>query len=377
MEAVYSGYSVSDSGDTLVVRQSSLVDHPGLLLGHVVASPYLSTAQLHLMYVMEVFSLPYQVCSPRDQVCSAPDKVSIMLTSVADIKILWDTNRITGAFVWNPVKDHMLGTGGFGLVGAGTLGRWGRTNYVYFVASVAFAAAHRNMLDHIVRVFGVLLESFQTSPDSWGVNSTRLWEASGALNRHDRSPGSRTDPAWWRGSAAVVLNQWALTPYNSLDEMVRCPFLADADTQPCSPPTGGSAIMTHLTSQFLYDNKALKQFPDAAQTQATFIRGEYARRARLAATPMTIESLEANKSPVPLEATALSSGALAASPPGTPCATGTVITGSSTGTFGDGHAPGFPYLPSMSCDWTIHPVAAASGGTGIVELTLSLFSSEI
>ena len=175
-------YTLHSKGTSqgLVVRSGSGMTDPFKLVGRAIAMPSGSTAHFHILFLVDVFHLPWHICDSA-ATCGSVSKLNVWFLPPNTIQAKWDDNTIDGAFIWGGVKDHILNTGGEMLISANDLccspllgATGGRETFNNVVVTNTFAAAHPKLLAHTTRIFTLLDELYLSSPSSFGVSTEYL-----------------------------------------------------------------------------------------------------------------------------------------------------------------------------------------------------------
>ena len=357
-------YTLNAIGRSEGLVVSSAIVAPRDLLGKLVATPSLSTAHMHTVYMFEVFGLPWQLCEETAaSACSTdPDAVTLILLQPDAMVAAWNANEIAAGYVWNPAKSAMLAApGATYMIDSAILGRWGQELFEFLAVNDGFAAVHPQYVERVAGLFAAADESYLQSPSSWAAGSPYLRDV--GMLVEGLSPQS---PTWQADQTAMLASIQEMTFYTGAAQLSCAMLAAVADPAKCLPAYGGSAAFGQAAGAFLFSLKQILASRDASSMRAT-VGGAYLK-ASAGTTPALFDAIAAGSGPEPVSAT----------PPAAavPCSPSTVTLSAATSTpvmFSDGHAVGGPYLPSQTCTWRIPPSAAAAAS---IELTFSLFSSE-
>ena len=102
--------TVYNTIEGLIARRSRPQDLNGARIG----TPFGSTAHYQALYLIEIFSLT---------------GVTLLDMSPSRLRVAWDANEIDAAFIWGSTLTYMEERGGYYVITAATLSKWGKPTF--------------------------------------------------------------------------------------------------------------------------------------------------------------------------------------------------------------------------------------------------------
>lgn len=136
---------------------------PADLKGKKIATPFVSTAHYSLLTALSHWGV-------------APADVSLLNLRPQEIAAAWERGDIDGAYIWDPVLNHIKTTGGTVLADSKDVADWGGPTFDAWIVRKDFAEAHPDIVTAFVKTTGQATDAYLADPAAWSADSKEAAE---------------------------------------------------------------------------------------------------------------------------------------------------------------------------------------------------------